>query len=174
MKRMVGMRSPGGESMELRRGERKRQPNAHTWDTPTNASAGGGAAAPRRFFADGTAAAGGGGGGGAGGAGAGEGGRGGRASSSGAGARGGGGAAAASAGSGSGGGASCDDPWTEEEDAVLREGVLRFGTNAWEDVSRHLLPPVSGGPQKRKAGDCEARWEAVVRHTAVEGGAARR
>ena len=139
MKRMVGMRSPGGESMELRRGERKRQPNAHAWDTPTAAGApGGGGGAPRRFFA--------------------------------------GDAGDASKGRGGAGRAppACDDPWTEEEDAVLREGVLRFGTNAWEDVSRHLLPPVSGGPQKRKAGDCEARWEAVVRHTAVEGGAARR
>ncbi|KAJ1462701.1 Homeodomain-like protein, partial [Pelagophyceae sp. CCMP2097] len=59
--------------------------------------------------------------------------------------------------------------WTEEEDAVLREGVLRFGTAAWPEVSRHLLPPVNGGPQKRSSADCEARWDAVVKHTAVKG-----
>ena len=34
----------------------------------------------------------------------------------------------------------CADPWTEEEDAVLREGVLRFGTGDWSKVARHLLP----------------------------------
>lgn len=60
-------------------------------------------------------------------------------------------------------------PWTEEEDAVLREGVLRFGTQAWDQVARHLLPPVAGGPQMRSTTDCSARWDAVVRHTAVKG-----
>ena len=28
----------------------------------------------------------------------------------------------------------CADPWTEEEDAVLREGVLRFGTGDWSNA----------------------------------------
>lgn len=60
-------------------------------------------------------------------------------------------------------------PWTEEEDAVLREGVLRFGTQAWENVALHLLPPVSGGPQVRSADDCSARWDAVVKNTPVKG-----
>lgn len=64
---------------------------------------------------------------------------------------------------------SCADPWTEEEDAVLREGVLRFGTGDWSKVARHLLPPINGGPQKRTPEDCQARWDAAVRHAAVKG-----
>ena len=63
----------------------------------------------------------------------------------------------------------CADPWTEEEDAVLREGVLRFGTGDWSKVARHLLPPINGGPQKRTPDDCQARWDAAVRHAAVKG-----
>ena len=33
------------------------------------------------------------------------------------------------------------DPWAEEEDAVLREGVLKFGTENWAAVAHHLVPP---------------------------------
>ena len=61
------------------------------------------------------------------------------------------------------------DPWAEEEDAVLREGVLKFGTENWAAVAHHLVPPVTGGPLKRSPDACKERWDTVVRHNAVKG-----
>lgn len=65
--------------------------------------------------------------------------------------------------------ATSSEPWAEEEDAVLREGVLKFGVENWMSVARHLVPPITGGPLKRGADDCRDRWEMVVRHTSVKG-----
>ncbi|KAJ8602213.1 hypothetical protein CTAYLR_003645 [Chrysophaeum taylorii] len=159
MKRYMGMRSPDS-SMELRaeglrRGERKRQQSGQAWDSSTASNG-----TPRRIFPDQSPSAG----------------------------------IPASLDTTLSGPVAAPEavsatgdqrfgmntrssgpvvtengPWTEEEDAVLREGVLRFGTQAWDKVANHLLPPVTGGPQKRKAADCSARWDAVVRHTAVKG-----
>ena len=59
-------------------------------------------------------------------------------------------------------------PWSEEEDAVLREAVLRYGNQAWDNVSGHLTPPGPGGVSIRSPPDCSERWEAV-RFTTVRG-----
>jgi len=47
---------------------------------------------------------------------------------------------------------------------VLREGVLRFGTQAWDEVVLHLV-----GESKRSAAECERRWTSVVRRKPVKG-----
>ena len=53
--------------------------------------------------------------------------------------------------------------WGEEEDAVLREAVLRYGTGDWLNVSRHMLPSCH-----RPAVQCELRW-AIVKDKVVKG-----
>jgi hypothetical protein len=45
--------------------------------------------------------------------------------------------------------------WTQEQDEMLREGVLRFGGEAWGRVVEHL------GGNEMAEGDCEARWEEI-------------
>jgi hypothetical protein len=54
--------------------------------------------------------------------------------------------------------------WGEEEDAVLREGVLRYGMSDWDAVSRHMLPSHC----HRSASSCEARWS-IVKNNVVKG-----
>lgn len=54
--------------------------------------------------------------------------------------------------------------WGEEEDAVLREGVLRYGTSDWDAVSRHMLPSHC----RRSAISCETRWS-LVKNNVVKG-----
>jgi len=53
--------------------------------------------------------------------------------------------------------------WGEEEDAVLREAVLRYGVSNWDAVSAHMLPSCH-----RSAGQCEIRWK-VVKNNPVKG-----
>uniref|UniRef100_A0A7S2WV82 Uncharacterized protein n=2 Tax=Rhizochromulina marina TaxID=1034831 RepID=A0A7S2WV82_9STRA len=53
--------------------------------------------------------------------------------------------------------------WGEEEDAVLREAVLRFGVSNWPAVSSHMLPSCH-----RSADQCEIRWR-VVKNNPVKG-----
>ena len=54
--------------------------------------------------------------------------------------------------------------WDEEEDAVLREAVLRHGLNNWPGVSKHMLP----SQLHRSAAACEARW-LLVKDKVVKG-----
>mmetsp|Transcript_18979 Transcript_18979/g.22597 ORF Transcript_18979/g.22597 Transcript_18979/m.22597 type:complete len:995 (-) Transcript_18979:144-3128(-) len=54
--------------------------------------------------------------------------------------------------------------WGEEEDAVLREGVLRYGINDWDAVSRHMIPSHC----RRNASSCERRWS-IVKGNVVKG-----
>jgi len=55
-------------------------------------------------------------------------------------------------------------PWEEEEDAVLREAVLRYGLTDWAAVSRHMLPSHC----HRSAGACASRW-LTVKDNVVKG-----
>jgi hypothetical protein len=54
--------------------------------------------------------------------------------------------------------------WDEEEDAVLREAVLRHGLHNWQGVSKHMLP----SQLHRSAAACEARW-LLVKDKVVKG-----
>ena len=46
-------------------------------------------------------------------------------------------------------------PWTKEQDEVLREGVLRYGTISWEKIAQHM------GNYGRTPQCCSDRWEIV-------------
>jgi len=54
-------------------------------------------------------------------------------------------------------------PWVPEEDAVLREGVLRYGLSDWASVSLHMLPRCH-----RSVQDCASRW-LIVKGNVVKG-----
>mmetsp|Transcript_68236 Transcript_68236/g.127921 ORF Transcript_68236/g.127921 Transcript_68236/m.127921 type:complete len:394 (-) Transcript_68236:59-1240(-) len=56
------------------------------------------------------------------------------------------------------------EPWGEEEDAVLREAVLKYGRSDWRGVSRHMLP----AHVHRSPLACERRWQ-VVKENVVKG-----
>jgi hypothetical protein len=48
-----------------------------------------------------------------------------------------------------------DTPWTKEQDEVLREGILRYGPNAWDQIAQHM------GNYGRTPQCCMDRWEKV-------------
>jgi hypothetical protein len=54
-----------------------------------------------------------------------------------------------------------DVPWTKEQDEVLREGVLRYGTGSWDKIAQHM------GNYGRTPQCCTQRWE-IVKESAVK------